>query len=100
MPNVKISIEHNLNKDDAKERIKNLLINLKEKFNDKISNVDENWNEYNSEFSFSIMGLPIKGKLLVDSDLVSLDSKIPIAALPFKKTIESTIRTEAEKLLK
>ena len=100
MPNIKITIEHQLEKNDAKEKIKNLLTNLKEEFKDKISNVTETWNDYNSNFSFKVMGMPIKGDLFVENALVKLDSKIPFAAVPFKKTIESTIRKEAEKLLK
>ncbi|MBN1251620.1 MAG: polyhydroxyalkanoic acid system family protein [Bacteroidales bacterium] len=100
MPNLKISVEHNLNKDEAKERIMNLLANLKNEFKDKVSNVNEIWNEYNSEFSFRIMGLPVKGNLTVETETIVLDGKLPIAALPFKRNIESLIRNEAEKLLK
>ena len=100
MPSVKVSIEHKLDKDDAKEKIKSLLINLKEQFKDKISNVTESWDEYRSDFSFKVMGIPIKGNLFVENTLVKLDGKIPFAAVPFKKMIETTIKNEAEKLLK
>jgi len=100
MPNVNVSVEHQLNKEEAKTKIKNLLINLKEEFKDKISNVTETWNEYNSDFSFKVMGVPIKGRISVENTFVKLDGKIPFAAVPFKKNIESTIRKEAEKLLK
>ena len=100
MPSVKVSINHKLEKDVAKEKIKNLLINLKEEFKDKISNVTETWNEYISDFSFKVMGMPIKGNLIVENSFVKLDGKIPFAAVPFKKMIETTIKNEAEKLLK
>lgn len=100
MPNIKIIIEHQLEKNDAKEKIKNLLTNLKEEFKDKISNVTETWSDYSSNFSFKVMGMPVKGDLFVENTLVKLYSKIPLAAFPFKKAIVSTIKKEAEKLLK
>lgn len=100
MPSIKLSINHQLEKNKAKEKIKTLLINLKEEFKDKIGDITENWNNYSSDFSFKVMGMPVKGKIFVENTLVKLDGKIPFAAVPFKKTIESTIRKEAEKLLK
>ena len=100
MPVIKITIEHQLEKNDARDKIKNMLKNLKEEFNDKISNVSETWDDYSSDFSFKVFGMPIKGNLFVENSSVKLDSKIPFAAVPFKRTIESTIIKEAEKLLK
>ena len=67
---------------------------------DKISDVTEKWNEYSSDFSFKVMNMPIKGNLFVENSIVKLDAQIPFAAVPFKRMIETTIRNEAEKLLK
>lgn len=99
MPSVKVVVDHSLNRDDAKERIKKIFDKLKKDFQDKITDVNEIWNENHSDFSFKIMGLLIKGRLSVGYSNVILDGQIPFAALPFKKLIENTIRQEAIKLL-
>ncbi|RLD82377.1 MAG: hypothetical protein DRJ10_05120 [Bacteroidetes bacterium] len=99
MPSVNVVVDHSLNRDDAKERIKKLFDKLKEDFQDKISDVNEIWNENHSDFSFKIMGLLMKGRLSVSSSDVRLDGQIPFTALPFKKLIENTIRKEAINLL-
>ena len=99
MPSVKVVVDHALNQKDAKERIKKLFDKLKEDFQDKITDVNEVWNENHSDFSFKIMGLTMKGKLSVSDSNVSLNGQIPFTALPFKKVIENTIKQEAIKLL-
>jgi len=99
MPSVNIVVDHSLNRDDAKERIKKLFDKLKEDFQDKISDVHEIWNETHSDFSFKIMGLVMKGRLSVSNSDVRLNGQIPFTALPFKGLIENTIRKEAVKLL-
>ncbi len=99
MPSVNVVVDHSLSRDDAKERIKKLFDKLKEDFQDKISDVNEVWNENHSDFSFKIMGLLMKGRLSVSSSDVRLDGQIPFTALPFKKLIENTIRQEASNLL-
>ncbi len=99
MPSVKVVVNHSLDKSDAKERIKKLFDKLKEDFQDKISEVNEVWNESHSDFSFKIMGLLMKGRLSVSNSDVLLDGQIPFTALPFKSLIESTIKKEAVKLL-
>ena len=99
MPSVNVLVNHSLDRSDAKERIKKLFDKLKEDFQDKISDVNEIWNENHSDFSFKIMGLVMKGRLSVSDSDVNLNGQIPFTALPFKKLIESTIKQEAIKLL-
>ncbi len=99
MPSVKVQVDHTLDRADAKERIKKLFDKLKDDFQDKISEVNETWNENHSDFSFKIMGLLMKGRLSVNDTDVRLDGQIPFTALPFKKLIENTIKQEAVKLL-
>jgi len=100
MPGLKVDIEHSLDQALATERIKGLLNNLKADYGDMIKDLNENWSENSASFSFKVMGMAVAGKLLVSSSKVSLDGQIPFAAVPFKRTIESKIREEAEKLLK
>jgi hypothetical protein len=65
-----------------------------------ISDLNESWNGDGAEFSFKAMGMTVEGIISVDKKTVNLDAKIPLAALPFKGTIENTIKEEANKLLR
>jgi hypothetical protein len=82
------------------ERIKKLLSKLKTEYGNMITDLSENWNAEGGKFSFKAMGMSVEGTIAVSSNSVSLDGKIPLAALPFKSKIEKTIIEEATKLLK
>lgn len=97
---MKIVVDHTLEKNDAKERIKNLLTNLKNEHGDKISNVEEKWNDSSADFGFKIMGMQVKGKLEIGEKNVKVNGNLPLAALPFKGLVERTIKEKAQELLK
>jgi hypothetical protein len=46
------------------------------------------------------MGFKISGELNVTAHDVAITGEYPFAAMPFKGTIESTLRERAERLLK
>ncbi len=99
MPKINVDIQHNLDKNEATERVKGLLNKMKTDYGDMVQNLEESWTDNKASFSFKAMGMAIKGILDVDDSNVVLDGKIPLTALPFKKTIEDKIREEATKLL-
>lgn len=99
MPKMKISVPHKLNQEDAKSRVMNLIGSLKGQFGSQVSNVQENWNGNNGNFSFSAMGMSVKGLISVGSNEVNLEGDLPIAALPFKGTIENTIKDKLSAML-
>lgn len=99
MPKIQVEENHTLGQKIALERIKNLLESLKADFGQNINDLKENWNGSSGDFSFRAMGMKVEGQVMVGHDLVKLEGKIPLAALPFKSTIENTIREEIKKLL-
>ncbi len=99
MPGIKVDVAHSLSQDVATERVKGLLNKLKADYGDMIQDLTESWNGSKADFSFKAMGMSVKGVLSVDAAFVNLDGQIPLAALPFKKTIETKIKEEAIKLL-
>jgi hypothetical protein len=99
MPKIYVEIKHTLEQNVALERIKGLLTKLKTEYGNMVSDLKENWNENGSEFSFKAMGMSVEGTISLVQDLVIFDGKIPLAALPFRSTIEKTIIEEANKLL-
>ena len=99
MPKIQVEVNHSIDPQVAVERIKTLLNRLKLEYKEMITEMKEDWNGPVSHFSFKIMGFQVTGLLTVEPLNVKLEGKVPVAALPFKKTIEKKIREEAVELL-
>lgn len=99
MPKLNISVQHRLAQEEALNRIKGLLGQVKNQFADKITDLRENWNGNTGTFSFSAMGFSVSGTLTVKPSEVELNGNLPFAASFFRGKIESTIRERASTLL-
>ncbi|MEO8173025.1 MAG: polyhydroxyalkanoic acid system family protein [Sediminibacterium sp.] len=99
MANFEMSVPHHLTQEEALQRIQNLLVDAKKEHSDKISNLKENWSGNTGEFSLTIMGFSISGKLAVTSSAVDISATLPFAASLFKGKIEELLTEKAEKLL-
>ena len=99
MLTMSISVPHNLEVMEAKNKIKTLLDELQVHYHDKISDPRILWNNNIAEFSFRMMSLPISGELNVDPREVCLSGTLPFLAIPFKSMIEEAIREKARELL-
>lgn len=99
MPNLEINIPHELGEDEALKRIQSLLQKVQSRYGDQVKDLQQEWNGNTGEFSFSIMNMPVSGKLTVNNTGVDLDGKIPLAASLFKGKIKSVILEEANKVL-
>ena len=99
MASLEMTIPHQLSQDEALKRIKNLLSNTRKEHADMISNLEENWDGYNGQFSFSAKGYEISGNLNVQPSSIEISSKIPFAVSLFKGTITKLIRDKADELL-
>jgi len=99
MPELKASIPHQLPKDEALQRVKSLLEQIKSQHEDKISNLQQDWKGFTGLFSFLVMGFAVSGTLTVEQSSVELVSDIPLPALLFKSKITSMIEEEGAKLL-
>lgn len=99
MPKSTVTVNHQLGKDEALNRIKGLLGQAKEQYGDRITDLQENWTDNGGTFAFRAMGFKISGSLAVGATDVAIVGDYPFAALPFKSTIEATLRERAERLL-
>lgn len=99
MPSMTITVPHQLSQAEALGRIQRLLSDVRNDYGDRVTDLQETWHETGGEFSFRAMGFNISGKLDVRPDKVELKGNYPLAAMPFKSKIESTIRERAEQLL-
>ncbi len=92
---------HNLGKEEALKRIKELLPKLKQQYGDRITNLREQWEGHLGEFSFIAMGYEASGSLAVSNSVVLLVGEVDLGVLGsmFLGTIESAIRQQARALL-
>ncbi len=100
MPKSTVNVPHTLGQQEALNRIKGILGSAKEQYGDRISDLQEHWTADGGTFSFRAMGFKISGNLKVTDNDVAITGEYPFAAIPFKGTIESTLRERAERLLK
>lgn len=99
MPKTTVVIPHTLGQDEALNRIKNLLADMKERHGNQISDLKENWTADGGTFSFKAMGFKISGAMAVSDADVKIDGEFPWAAKPFQGQIEGAIRERAARLL-
>lgn len=99
MPKLKVSVPHKISEEAAKDRILNLINSLKNEYKGQVSDVYESWQGNNGHFAFKIMGFTVDGDILVEPKSVHLEGSLPLAAIPFKGRIESTIKSRMETLL-
>jgi putative polyhydroxyalkanoic acid system protein len=99
MSNFNMTISHSLTEDEAANRIKSLLGDVKAQFADKIQNLREEWDGNVGMFNFSAMGFPVSGTLTVRQSEIEISGTLPFAAMLFKARIESAIRDRAKTLL-
>lgn len=99
MPNINVSVPHQLSQDEALRRIQAYIAKLKVQYADTISDLDENWNGYVGSFSASGMGQTITGNVFVNLSEVSVEVTLPFVAMLFKGKIESGIREHLGRLL-
>jgi hypothetical protein len=99
MPSIAMTIPHALGQEQAIERLQRFLARVKEKYQDKVSNLSEEWVGNQLNYSFSTFGFNIKGEMTVGPDDVKVNGGLPFAAVMFKGQIEQTIRSELERLL-
>lgn len=99
MSSLSISIPHELPKEEALNRIKGLLQNLKTEHANMISNAEEEWNGSEGKFAFTAKGFDLSGSIKVMDTSVDIDAKVPFAVSLFSGAIKSMISEKAKALL-
>jgi len=100
MPKINIDIPHNHGQDASLEKLKTFLDRVKQKYADKVSALDGEWNANVLNFALTTFGITIKGTLTVEETVAKFVGDIPFAAMMFKGQIEKGIREELEKCLR
>lgn len=99
MPNLTISIPHNLSQREVLKRVKHAAAQAKAQHSGKIKNLQEHWNGSIGTFSGSAMGHAASGTITVNATEIVFVLALPFAATFFKGKIEAGIRKFAVTLL-
>lgn len=99
MPKITISVGHQLGQQEAAERLQRFVTRLKEKHQDQVSNLEEEWSGNALKFRFKTFGFQFQGTGNVSENDATLDVDIPFAAMMFKGKIESEMRDTLSRVL-
>jgi len=99
MPNLMVSVSHQLSQDDALRRIRAVVAHAKVQYADKINDLRDSWKGYVGTFDVSGMGQKASGNVVVNPSDVTVQIKLPFAASLFKSKIESGIRDSLTRIL-
>ncbi len=99
MPGFRTEVPHPLTQDEATEKLKVFLDQVRERYKDQVSAIEGNWDSNKLDFSLTTFGFTIKGLLTVEDKNAVLEGQLPFAALAFKGKIEQGIKSELEKAL-
>ena len=93
MPSLQVTVPHQIDKEDAIERLQRFFEGKKHLYGDHIKDLEETWDGPALHFSFTAKGFKAKGILTVEETQVVLDGTLPFAAMMFRGRIEKDIRT-------
>ncbi len=92
MPNFQVEVPHELERNDAAEKLRQFSDNAKSEMPPEISELVENWDDDgNLEFSFKALGMQVSGQMVSLAERIVVSGKIPFAALPFRGMIEKQL---------
>ncbi|MDR1478418.1 MAG: polyhydroxyalkanoic acid system family protein [Planctomycetaceae bacterium] len=101
MPKLDITVQHNLDKNEATKRLQVKEAEIKEKHVYTVTDLQETWVSQDAmDFSFKIYGFSLKGSVKSLDGAVQIIIDLPFAAMMFKGTIESEVRKELTQVLR
>ena len=99
MPAFGTEVPHSLGKDEATERLTAFIDQVRERYQDKISAIDGQWEGNKLDFSLTTFGFTVSGALTVEDKRAVLQGQLPFAAFAFKGKIEQDIKSALAKAL-
>ena len=99
MPEFRTEVPHSYSKEEATEKLKAFIDQVREHYKDQVSAINGSWEESTLDFSLTTFGLTVSGALTVEDERAVLQGQLPFAAFAFKGKIEQGIKTELEKAL-
>jgi hypothetical protein len=99
MPGFSTRVPHVLGRQQATDKVKTFLEQVRRDHADKVRDVRGHWRESTLEFAFTTYGMAIEGTLVVEEAVVHVAGKLPLAAAILRGQIEQTLHRELARLL-
>lgn len=100
MPNFNVAVEHGLDRQIAIDRLKNFSEKVRQNSPVELTDVQENWDKQgNLEFAFAALGMKISGQLITSESTVTVNGKLPFAAIPFRGQLEKQLSQKIKEAL-
>jgi Putative polyhydroxyalkanoic acid system protein (PHA_gran_rgn) len=99
MPKFHVTVPHPLSQQDAVKKLSGFVDLLRSRYEDKLSGLEESWDDNVLSFGFKTYGIQVNGKITVGEHQLDLDGDLPFSAIMFKGKIESAIRDELMRLM-
>jgi putative polyhydroxyalkanoate system protein len=99
MPNLTISIPHQLGRTEAKRRIDELASHLQDQSGGMFKGVQQRWDGDTLHFAVSAAGQSISGTALVNEQNVNLDIALPWMLSLLAGTVKKQVEQQARDLL-
>ena len=99
MPRFSLNIPHSLSQSEAIQRLKNETKRFLGGDQSLVSDLNYDWEEAAASFSFKVMGFNVDGTATVQPSDIDIRANLPLAAMMFKGTIESTLREKLAEIL-
>jgi hypothetical protein len=96
---IDVSIPHRLGRDEARQRLKDGAERLRAQFGGQVAQVQETWQDYHADFTFSAMGQGITGRMDVEAEAIKLSVDVPWMLAMLADKIRGRIEAEGRKLL-
>jgi putative polyhydroxyalkanoate system protein len=100
MPQFHVAVPHTLSQQEARERLNRFVDILRAKFQDSVSDLEQNWDGDTLRFSFRTFGIGLKGGVTVGEKQLEVTGDLPFTAMMFRGKIESSIREQLERLMR
>jgi len=97
---LKVSIDHNTDPEQTKNKMMGMAKALREKHADKLKKVKESWDDCSARIYLAGTGFSVTLTLNITPSTICLEGKLPLLVTPYKKDIESSFRDKVEELLK
>jgi hypothetical protein len=94
-----VEIPHQLGREEARRRLQSGIGQLKAKFGDKLTSVDERWTGDHLDVAIKAMGQGISAGLDVEVDHVRLEVQLPWMLAMLAEKAKGFIRKEGQILL-
>ncbi len=99
MPNLTISIPHQLGREEARRRISEQVSRLQTQHGGMLERVEQSWQGDTLNFVVAAVGQSVSGTLRVYESSVDLDIALPWMLAMLAGTVKKQIETQGKKLL-